>query len=313
MNIVLPRIATNDTLASLLEILSSADNAEKKIIDFGYVKFYKPGPIVAILSRLRHWHEQGKKLRIKNHQKCPAKKYLQRIDFFDKLGISLPEDFRRHSSGGKFVAIQVIDPSKVGELSRSISQCIAATTSSPYQVAECFSYALGEIITNVAQHSQGTGFVSAQSYPKEDLVTIAVADSGIGLRKSYLGTALEAQLDTPLKALQKSLEPEVSSALLRPLTSPYAKYVNLGIGLTMVAELTRQTYGHMNVISENALFSRTGDVSSRYQNLSGSHHGTLVTVSINTNEIDNFEKIITSVRNTIIPSKLDKWDDMFDS
>ena len=81
------------------------------------------------------------------------------------------------------------------------------------------------------------------------MIHVAISDNGMGLQKSFEGTSLEPELTSPLLALQKAMEPEVSGALLRPLTGPYAQYVNRGIGLSMVYRIVQLHGGEITVES----------------------------------------------------------------
>lgn len=310
--ITLPRTAKNNAISSIIPLLNEADLADTILLDFRQVEFYYPAAIVALLARCRHWLKLGKTIRACNFNACPASNYLKRIDFFDQLGLQLNEEFQRHAPNGRFVAVKRVNwgDSSYSSIVDEVASCMARANG---ELRACLNFSIGEIITNVAQHSQGEGFLCAQRYPKSGIVHFAVADTGIGLRNSFTGTTLESSLDTDLKALEKSMEPEVSSALLRPLHGPYQEYVNRGIGLSMVNEITRQTYGEMHVITGNAHFQRIGDTSVRFcENDRITNQGVLVSLQLNTDEIDNFQEIITRVREVVIPLKLDNWDEMFE-
>jgi hypothetical protein len=309
--IQLPSSLKGNALEILMPMLNRANEEDEILLDFGKVKFYYPTATVAILARCWHWKQLGKKLSATNHNHCPASNYLKRIDFFGELGLKLDEPFQRHNTNARFVTVRRIRRGKdVDRIAREVAKCMAHGS---HEVEEVIRYAVGEIITNIVQHSAGEGFLAAQRYPGSSSVYFAVADSGIGLRKSFAGTALESELTTPLLALEKSMEPLVSSALLRPLNGPYDEYVNKGIGLSMVNEITRRTYGRMDVLTENAHFKRVGDTSVEFrENNTITNQGVLVSMHIQTDEIDNFEEIITKVRNTVNPIKLDDWGIMFE-
>jgi NRPS condensation-like uncharacterized protein len=69
----------------------------------------------------------------------------------------------------------------------------------------------------------------------------------------------------------------------------------------------------MDVLTENAHFKRIGDSSVEFiENNNLTNQGVLVSMHIQTDEIDNFEEIITKVRNTVNPIKLDDWGIMFE-
>lgn len=311
--IQLPAVLKDDHLSWLFQKLTQADHESEISFDFQQVRFYEPSPIIALITRIIRWNYEGKALLLLNLQSCPAAQYLQRIDFFSILGIQFQENFVRHPNQNRFLEISRIDPRNVDTLARELADCVAQGTSDPAEIKACFSYAIGEMITNVAQHAHGPGFICAQFYPKSQRVHISVGDCGIGLRRSFEGTSLEASLPTAILALEKALEPEVSSALLRPPTNPYGQYVNRGIGLSMLSELTRQTYGNLQILSENALFTRVGDTSAGFQEFPDlSHQGTFVSLSISTEQIDNFNDLIVDVTQVVTPSEVDEWDEMFD-
>jgi hypothetical protein len=312
MEIRLPAEAKENALRTILPSLNQVDDDDNEFVelDFSQLAFYRPPAVVALLARCRYWATRGKRVLIKGHTTCPASRYLQRIDFFNQLGVDLVEEFTRHPVQGRFVPIRrVSDGRQVDSIAREVSKCAAG--SNP-DLQECLKYAIGEILTNVAQHSQGEGFVCVQTY-QGGRVELAVADTGVGLRRSFEGTSLEAELDDDKKALVKAMEPEVSSALLRPPSGPYGQYVNRGIGLSMVSEIARQTCGVMKVVTGNAQFHRRGDVRAEFsEDQQLVNQGVLVSLSLNPDEIDDFQQIIESVRNVVTPSELDNWDEMFD-
>ena len=222
MTIHLPTTATEGGLTEIIPFLNQAQNEEIITLDFSRVRFYYPAPIVSLLARIQHWVRLGKQVRISNHQNCPAASYLQRINFFDQLGVQFDENFTRHNTNGRFVAIErVTRETEVDPTTREIAHCMTHHHGDDNELKECLRYAIGEILTNVAQHSHGEGFICAQRYQHSNMIHVAIADNGIGLQKSFEGTSLESELTSPLLALQKAMEPEVSAALLRPPTNPY--------------------------------------------------------------------------------------------
>lgn len=69
----------------------------------------------------------------------------------------------------------------------------------------------------------------------------------------------------------------------------------------------------MKVVTGNAQFHRRGDVLAEFsEDQQFANQGVLVSLSLNPDEIDDFQQIIESVRNVVTPSELDNWDEMFD-
>jgi len=71
----------------------------------------------------------------------------------------------------------------------------------------------------------GRAYVCAQFFQARNLVRIAVADDGIGIRGSFINTTREADAGTADAAIRLALQPQVSSALLRPNPNPYGGHV----------------------------------------------------------------------------------------
>lgn len=316
--VYLPSRCGDNGLLHLIPLLNQANEEDSIAVDFADVNFYKPSAIVALLARLTYWNNNGKYVLIENADNCPASDYLKRIDFFNHLGIPLDENFQRHPAAGRFVTINKISrETDVDPVTKEIAECITHGNDPDGALQKCLSFAIGEVLTNVAQHSGGHGFIFAQRYQNSSSINVAIADNGIGLKNSYVDTELESTLVTPLLALQKSMEPGVSSALLRPLVGPYAQYVNKGIGLSMVDELVTQTYGNMEILTENAVYKRTGAASAGFEeNHAVYNQGVLVNLRLNSDQIDDFENLISSVRSVVTPEAanegVDKWDMMFD-
>jgi len=314
IQLTLPKAAGEYGLSAIVPILNKVGDHAEIVLDFKDVSFYSPAPIVTLLARIRYWRNNGKKVIVINHRTCPATKYLQRIDFFDQLGLQFEEVFIRKPSLTRFVSIKrVTQGSEVDFISKEVAECMCNNLDNPSDLKESLRYSIGEILTNVVQHSHGEGFICAQRYPRSNMIHVAISDNGIGLQQSFEGTELEQELTTPIKALQKALEPEVSAALLKPPTNPYHTYVNRGIGLSMVDELIRQTFGCMRVITENALYKRVGDTSVRFQEKDDLRcPGVTVELEMNVDEIGNFGELIANVRSQVTPTELDNWDEMFD-
>lgn len=92
MNAVcLPSFVFEQNLARLLSILARhSEDDQPLILDFGAVRYWIPAPIVSLCAMIDLWMTRGRKLEFQNHETCEAFQYLQRIDFFEHLGLKLP-------------------------------------------------------------------------------------------------------------------------------------------------------------------------------------------------------------------------------
>lgn len=69
------------------------------------------------------------------------------------------------------------------------------------------------------------------------------------------------------EAIELAILPNVSSTA--DVRTPYGKSPNLGIGLSMLRELVRQTFGHMVVLSGTGWWMQDGRSPSRRGRLPG--------------------------------------------
>ena len=121
-----------------------------------------------------------------NHKRCAAFKYLQRINFFDKAGLKLPEAFVRKADSANFIPLRELSPNvqDIGPIATRMAKCVAPEHMGE-EVFRLLQYATSEAMLNCKQHSRGRGFVAAQYAQKHDLARIAVADCGRGILASF--------------------------------------------------------------------------------------------------------------------------------
>ena len=257
--IKLPTYVFENNIAYLVGVLFEGEKAKTIRLDFSSVRYYIPAGVTLILSALRRWIDEGKKVIAENYEKNAAFAYLQRIDFFKILGLELPETFQRHDSED-FMPLQEIQSqtANVAEISSRVAKCLMPTQDDK----DCFQlleYSCGEIINNCKQHSGGVGYISAQYALHQDFARIAIADDGIGILESF------RQNDSPYykdgmidaEALELALKPEVSSTSHR--RSIYGKSQNRGMGLPMIKAFMEQCDGIMFIASGKAYFLQHGN------------------------------------------------------
>ncbi len=126
----------------------------------------------------------------------------------------LPEaNQQRHNARGRFVPVRLVDH-RVDDMGHDIAACLAPGGEDfghPNADLYEFSwYVLTEVANNIRQHSGGVGFASAQVNRQEGFVRIALADNGMGIRRSFQNAGLpwSAQV-TDVEAIRKALEPRI--------------------------------------------------------------------------------------------------------
>jgi len=139
MNYTLPSKVFEANLPRLLHDLAVLDSSEgPSLLDFRRVEYWIPAAIVSLCAIANRWSGQGREVFFQNVQSSPDCGYLQRIDFFERVGLRLPENFHRRAAGTSFVEIQQIDPgtARLNEsLARALAECLAGTTDFQRMVA----------------------------------------------------------------------------------------------------------------------------------------------------------------------------------
>lgn len=312
--ISLPAHTYEPDLPGLLDRLGAADSANEITLDFAAVSFWTPGALVLLLAKIQFWHGKGKRIVFQNCKGCPAFRYLQRINFFAVCGLQMPEDFRRHDAGSRFVELRRIGgvgAAGVAELSTDIAFCIspdAAEVDDPEHsgLFDVIEYAVSELALNVNQHSKATGFAMAQYTPRTDLVRVAIADHGIGILRSFVdnGSPLYKPGWTDADALTTALQPKASSKL--HLKSPWGEPVNAGVGLTLLKEICLQTGGHFFLASGKAGISfLDGSKISQQPGLANHFQGTVCVLAFVRAKIKSFPDLMHQVKSAVglLPSE----------
>jgi len=233
--------------------------------------------------------------------------YLQRIDFLKHLGVEIPEDFIRRDPAGRFLPVQTLSfaSGDVDKIASEITRCTLPNTHPEDDVFRLLQYAAGELLSNAKYHSGGRAFVCAQYFPKRSLMRIAVADDGIGIRESFLNTSREREADTADNAIRLALQPQVSSALLRPNPNPYAGRNHRGVGLSITRILAKEAFGQLSIATEDGWFDELQGKERTRMGQPLFFPGTLVAVSLNRDQIADYAAMHASAMSEIGMDKSD--------
>ena len=265
MTIALPAYAYEEHLPGLIAWLGKCDQADEITLNFEHVRFYTPGALVLLLSKLQRWKGEGKVVHFEKCEKCQNLGWLQRVDFFLHAGIELPENFVRHPSSGRFFELRRIGgegAESVEELSTGIADCIFpdANVEDPEEsgLFDLLQYSVSELANNVRQHSRSQGFAMAQYTGRTDLIRVAIADSGIGITRSFTenGSPFWKEGMSDAEGIELALQPKVSSK--GHLTTAWGESINAGVGLTLLKEFAERTEGNLFIASGKGIYWRKG-------------------------------------------------------
>ncbi len=295
----LPKFVFESNLGELLARLGEARRRSQVCFDFQDVKYYIPAAIVSVVATVNQLRDLNIQCSFVNYKDCEAFRYLQRIDLFTQVGLNLPEGFHRGSGSSDFIPVEKIESgTNTDRLSIRLGECIDPENGAARKL---IAYASSEGILNCRQHSGAIGYVSAQYAAKYDLARIGVADCGCGILESFRGKRSTyyrpGMSDTD--AIELALRPYVSSAIDSPRS--YGKSPNLGIGLSMLQNLVRQTLGHMVVVSGTGWWWQDGAISPQMGLLpwNSSFAGTVCSIGFKRREIDDFNAMLEEARRRV--------------
>lgn len=305
--IMIPNWVAEEQLPRPLGLLETAENQASIAIDISAVKFLTPAAIVSILVRCSRWRKNGRELFLYGAESCKNLGYLQRIDFLKHLGVEIPENFVRHEAADRFVPVRTLSfaSGDVDRIASEITRCTLPNTHPEDDVYRLLQYAAGELLSNAKYHSGGRAFVSAQFFPARNLVRIAVADDGIGIRGSFLNTSRESEADTADNAIRLALQPQVSSALLRPNANPYAGRNHRGVGLSITRILAKEALGQLSIATEDGWFDELRGEERALACQPAFFPGTLVAVSMHRDQIADYAAMHASAMSEIGMDELD--------
>lgn len=308
--VLLGRYGNNDGITKLSRKLLIGDDASDVEIDLSYLRWIELGPMTYLLGTLKGWQEKGIQISftgIKN-MNGPIS-YMSRMKFFSLLGCQFEDNRNCNIANSKFVDYREIEnterrDSNADALAESIATCIAGEqceldiedfTFSDYLPEDGFYdsivYSVTELVKNVQQHSRGTGYIGAQYYPTSDVTQIAIIDTGIGIRGSFIhsDSPYAAKITDDISALKKALEPEVSSKFYK--NSMTGDSENAGVGLTFLKELVSQTEGRFQAVSGGAML-----YDGNSSQLTVPYQGTYICLSFKRKALNRFHFLLEDVK-----------------
>lgn len=308
--IKLKRNVYESGLLSFLKSLGAGNGAHKEIvIDFERVNYWIPAAIVGLLTKICHWKSEGKKIKFTNIFDNDTIQYFQRVNFFKYCDYELEENFKRRNPGKRFVPIEGIGrmrdsfTSDAEAVAYKVADCLAPEQAK--YIEECdmeyydeektalydyIQYSVSEMARNVLNHSKSQGFIASQYAQRTDLVRLAIADFGIGIKDSFTNTSYWDDEMDDIGAIKKALEPEVSSKI----ENQYSGYsTNAGLGLTLMKMLSEKFGGTFTVVSNTGFVN----LYNQYNiSIDKEFNGTLCAMSFKRNRTTKFPEIFESIK-----------------
>jgi hypothetical protein len=285
----LPAVVTVDNHGELLSALAQMDSQPGQIEpDLTLMRDYEPFALCALLAQMDRWRATGRLetfIPPKSGSKIEA--YIRHIGFYDKMGVGGGRGVGK-SSAGTFPFATISNSTRPEPVALELAEIASKSAGSNDEIRKLLQYAIGEVLMNVKQHSQGEGYVMAR-YLNDGLFNIGVADNGIGIRQSFLESTSPIlrgkESFTDAQWIDQSIRAHASSKKhLRGANGALSP--NRGIGLTMCRALAKECLGHFMLISYTGNLCHSFKhmdypESSDSRTIKGSYKGVLCSISFN--------------------------------
>jgi len=172
--------------------------------------------------------------------------YLIRMGLFEHVHIDYGRDIEAHEEAGRFIPIRHIQTTK--ELSDFIVNVIPLLHAEPTQV-EPIRYVISELVRNVLEHARAPGgaFLCAQFFKASGILSLGVADAGVGIRSTMSRYHVAP---TNWDALVLAMRPGISGTTGRIGGTDY----NAGAGLFFTKSIACASRNYFAIYSGDAMF-----------------------------------------------------------
>ncbi|TQK27967.1 ATP-binding protein [Arthrobacter sp. SLBN-53] len=205
--------------------------------------FFNVHPLVLcmIAAMAADAQRKGGKVNLTNDRSTSSIRYLERMKLFDAIGCESVSSVQEHDPAGRFIPVTRITDGK--ELTDFLTDFIPLLHAEPEE-AMTIRYVLAELVRNTLEHSgpPHAAFVAAQVIRTDGRLAVAVADAGIGIRKSI--TRFHAAKDDQ-EAIVKAFEPGISGATV----TFGGNENNGGAGLFFMKAMATMARCHMVAVS----------------------------------------------------------------
>lgn len=227
-------------------------------LDMRNVTFIEPWSMVClVLMGKAYLKNRGEKITLTNLS-LPVHQYLARMDFFQTGYFQVDRELgkkmmlKRSSFSNRVLEVVSI-PGKERESIETITKIIALFRSRAShilkhwlrgEVVNYFVTVISELCQNIFEHSLDSGYLAMQTYTfeRENVLRLIIADSGIGIRKSF-------EMNT-----DRSIE-STSGIIQEAITEPISSKRPFGYGLCQVHSIVEELGGELLIRSDDAMVS----------------------------------------------------------
>lgn len=232
----------------------------------------------------------------------PSLPYLIRMKLFNFVPLNYGKDIKEHEQAGRFIPLTNI--TKATEIQNFIIDMVPLLHAPPDKVAP-IKYVFSELLRNALEHSKSQigPVICAQYYKDKGVLSLGVADIGIGLRESL--NKFHHPVDD-WHAIRLALKPGITGTTARFGGTDY----NGGAGLFFTKSIAAMSRNYFVIASNTAMFKLKPEKVGKEIKLNSDperdHHqtvvglpkipGTIVGIDISITAEDSFKDLMAQIR-----------------
>ncbi|HTA33715.1 MAG TPA: ATP-binding protein [Solirubrobacteraceae bacterium] len=236
-------------LAQLESCLRATSPAEARqiLLDMSSVAFCSPTGITILAAAIEDLFLRGALNggEIWMPRSPLLQQYLQRMNFFSELRVSMPpESFERREPKGFYPVTHIQDEEGAPAATRALADAVQEHAHLDEQSLGALKSCLNEVVENVFYHAQSPieALVCAQAYKKKKRTELVIADTGRGIRAALSEVPeYQERIADDCEAIKLALEKNVTTT----------GDVKRGIGLWVASEVIRLNEGALLILSHD--------------------------------------------------------------
>lgn len=270
------------------------DPWDEFIVDFNEYKEANPFSNLLLITALKRFKREHPDLPTSMYPKSNDG-YLEHLGFYQAFGASYGKELGEARASSNYVPITNM---KFGpyfyDTVEEKSRELASTLQFDRSLSNMLRYIFQETIRNVYEHAETNEvWIAAQKWPSQNLVEIAIADSGCGIQKS-LGRKYQYE---NVDMIRIACKPGISAMSNHPYLLKDDVWRNSGYGLYALKMLPIMYEGSFLICSGDRAIRYYTDVFGNINEhvYEANHEGTIVAIRFTTNTGNRFDDVLREV------------------
>ncbi|AEX84745.1 Histidine kinase [Marinitoga phage MPV1] len=286
--IELPNKVTLDNVLTLINLTQqSFNNGNEILFDFSKVSFVDPFGANFLVLLIKNLENKGIKINVNILElNSDVFDYLNRMNFFDKLGIDYLEyPHVKHDSNNRFLEMkEIYSIEEIPDVEKHFQKVIKDE-----DLARFLGYQIRELLDNIFSHAESSigALLMSQKYHSSstEKIIFSVGDLGVGIPATLKPFFQNISMDHLL--IEKSLDFGVSS---KKNSGIYFGSDHRGAGLYYIKRYVQMNKWNLLVISKKGLyFIKRGKETIKKEFKYNIIDGTLFALSINNENIFDYD------------------------